>query len=93
MQHLQGDLQVVFDALYEMGVIEPILKVDWRSGLEEIQSGSPKLTTVISIVNTCGRDRLRLKEELLKLDQASLEILAMEVAREYADFHQRLDLH
>ena len=59
MLHLQGDLQAVFDTLYEMGVIEPVLKMDWRSGLEEMESGSPKLMRAIDIVNGCGQDRGR----------------------------------
>lgn len=93
MLHLQGDLQAVFDALYDMGVIEPVLNKDWRSGLEEMTEGSPKLMRAIRIVNGCGKDRGLLRTELSKLDQPSLEILAMEVAREYADFHLRQELH
>jgi len=93
MLHLQGDLQFVFDALFEMGVIEPVLNMDWKQGLEEINVGSPKLVRAIRIVNSCGRDRGLLRNELEKLDKSSLEILAMEVAREYADFHLRQALH
>jgi hypothetical protein len=92
MLHLQGDLQVVFDALYEMGVIEPVLEMDWHSGLEEINDESPRLIRAILVANSCGRDRGLLKDELGKLDESSLQILAMEVAREYADFHQRESL-
>lgn len=93
MQHLQGDLQVVFDALYELGVIEPVLKKDWKDGMNEIRGRSLRLDQALNIVNTCGRDLGLLKCELEKLDQPSLEILAMEVAREYANFNQRDVLH
>ncbi len=93
MLHIQGNLQVVFDALYELGVIEPVLKKDWHSGLEELSGESSQLTRALAIVNTCGCDPRLLKCELGKLDQACLEILAMEVAREYADFNQRESLH
>jgi hypothetical protein len=92
-QHLQGDLQAVFDTLYEMGVIEPVLGMDWKTGLEEISDGSPKLMRAIRIANSCGQNRGMMREELQKLDRRSLEILAMEVAREYADFHLRQELH
>jgi hypothetical protein len=34
-----------------------------------------------------------MRAELSKLDRDSLEILAMEVAREYAGFHTREELH
>nr|AEQ20633.1 hypothetical protein [uncultured bacterium CSLF43] len=93
MPHLQGDLQVVFDALYELGVIEPVLKKDWQAGLEELSGESSQLRRALGVVNRCGRDRGLLKNELGKLDQACLEILAMEVAREYAGFNQRESLH
>ena len=88
-QHLQGDLQAVFDALYELGVIEPVLKMDWRSKLVEIEEGSARLARAVSIANECGRDRMKLAGRLRTLDRNSLEMLAMEVAREYAQFHTR----
>lgn len=93
MAHLQGDLQSVFDTLYELGVIEPVLGKDWKSDLEEISGGSPHLRRAIRIVNSCGPDRGLLRVELAKLDRHTLEILAMEVAREYAGFHLRQSLH
>ena len=52
--HLQGDLQAVFDALYDMGVIEPVLEMDWRSRLLEMEKGSPQLRQAIIAVNECG---------------------------------------
>ncbi len=93
MLHLQGDLQAVFDTLYDMGVIEPILNKDWRPVLEEISQGSPRLMHAIRIVNSCQNDRTLLRAELSKMDWKSLECLAMEVAREYADYHMRQTVH
>jgi hypothetical protein len=93
MLHLQGNLQNVFDALYELGVIEPVLKMDWKPSLEEMDQGSEDLNNAIRIANTCANDRTRLMTELVKLDRHALEILAMEVAREYAGFHTREELH
>jgi hypothetical protein len=90
---LQGDLQVVFDTLYEMGVIEPVLEKDWKPGLEEMKTDSPRLLRAIGVVNGCGKDRGLLRLELARLDRSTLEILAMEVAREYADYHLRTSLH
>lgn len=92
MLHLQGDLQVVFDALYELGVIEPVLKMDWKPCLEEVEEGSPRLEHAIEVVNGFSHDRKRLVAELKKLEWHDLEVLAMEVAREYADFHTRQSL-
>ncbi len=93
MRHLQGDLQAVFDALYDLGVIEPVLAMDWRSRLLEMEKGSPQLDTAIIAVNECGRDRTQLTKKLNTLDKDALEMLAMEVAREFADYHTRQDLH
>jgi hypothetical protein len=93
MLHLQGDLQVVFDALYELGVIEPVLKMDWRPTLEEMDKGSPVLSRAIGVVNKNASDRKLLSAALGQLDRSSLEILAMEVAREYAGFQTREAVH
>ena len=90
---LQGNLQNVFDALYELGVIEPVLKMDWKPALEEIDQGSFELAQAIQVANKCADNRAQLKTELEKLDRHSLEVLAMEVAREYAGFHTREELH
>ncbi len=93
MRHLQGDLQAVFDALYDMGVIEPVLVMDWRSRLLEMENGSPQLQSAIIAVNECGQDKTSLTNRLNGMDRDALEMLAMEVAREYADYHTRQDLH
>jgi hypothetical protein len=97
MQHLQGDLQMVFDALFELGVIEPVLKMDWRSRLEEIEAGSPRLAHAVRVANECGHDQTMLNKRLAALGNEALEILALEVAREYAEYQTRTedlnDLH
>lgn len=94
MRLLQGDLQIVFDALYDLGVIEPVLEMDWRSRLVEMEQGSPLLANAILAANECGFDKTRLTNRLGTMDKKSLEMLAMEVAREYAEFHTRQqDLH
>lgn len=89
MRHLQGDLQVVFDALYDLGIIEPVLNQDWRSRLVEMENGSPQLENAIVAANECGHDKTSLTTRLSAMDRHSLEMLAMEVAREYAEFHTR----
>lgn len=91
--YLQGNLQIVFDALYEMGVIEPVLKMDWQSALTEIHSNPNDLFKVIKIVNTHQSDVADLAEKLENFDEKTLSYLAMEVAREYADFHSRNQVH
>ncbi len=90
---IQGDLQAVFDTLYEMGVIDPVLKQDWAEHIDSIEKDSFSIRRAVDIVNRCGSDRLQLREELGRLDEKTLELLAVEVAREYADFHSRAVVH
>lgn len=91
--YLQGDLQAVFDALYDMGVIEPVLKMDWQEALKEIQHDPKALFDVVRVANNNQDDGLDLKEKLQKFDDRTLSFLAMEVAREFADFHSREEIH
>lgn len=93
LQGLQGNLQYVFDALYELGVIDPVLKADWSQHLEAIEQNSFKVRRAVEIVNGCGDDRQKLFNELGRMDPSTLELLAVEVAREYAGFHTRSVVH
>jgi hypothetical protein len=91
--YLQGNLQAVFDALYHMGVIDPVLEMDWSKALEEMGEYADEFFQVLSIANTCQDDVQELMGNLKKFDQQTLSYLAMEVAREYADYHSRETLH
>jgi hypothetical protein len=90
---LQGSLQAVFDALYEMGVIDPVLKMDW-SEAKSAQSFQMKaqVRRAMAVVSVCRDDVQQLITELGMFDDETLQGLAMEVAREYADFHARTSL-
>lgn len=90
---LQGNLQIVFDALYNLGVIDPVLKMDWSKALEELKSNPRRLRRVVIVANQFQEDPERLKEKLEAFDQKTLSYLAMEVARELASFHTRKTLH
>lgn len=91
--HLQGNLQSVFDALYGLGVIDPVLKMDWRAAFEKRHQFKDDVDRAVRIVNVHGDDPDRLKNELAKFDDETLKYLAMEVAREFADYHARKELH
>ncbi len=91
--YLQGNLQVVFDALYHMGVIDPVLEMDWNKALDEMASFAGEFFQVIEVVNASQEDQQELIGNLKKFDQQTLSYLAMEVAREYADYHSRETLH
>jgi len=91
--YLQGNLQTVFDALYHMGVIDPVLKMDWNRALDEMQSRADDISRAVNIANLYQDDLHELVVHLKELDNQTLSYLAMEVAREYADYHARETLH
>ena len=90
---LQGDLQAVFDALFEMGVIDPVLSKDWADGLAEISRDPRRLERAIEAVNACEPQSAKIAGELKRFDGRTLEYLAMEVAREFADYQGRTGVH
>ena len=90
---IQGDLQVVFDALYTMGVIDPVLKADWQVLNQEINENPYKLVFACEKVNQCLGDKNKILDALLKLDSKSIQFLAIEVAREFSEFQSRETLH
>lgn len=91
--YLQGNLQSVFDALYHLGIIDPVLEMDWKKALSDMPSHYPELFEVLEVVNKNQPDVEQMMSELEKFNSETLKYLAMEVAREYADFHSRELLH
>jgi hypothetical protein len=91
--YLQGSLQAIFDALYHMGVIDPVLEMDWNEALDEMSAYADRVFQVMTIANSYQDDVQELMANLKKFDQQTLSYLAMEVAREYADYHSRETLH
>jgi Ca2+-binding EF-hand superfamily protein len=91
--YLQGNLQAVFDALYHMGVIDPVLEMDWVEALDQMGDHADEFFNVLSVVNRHQDDMQELMAALKKFDQTTLNYLAMEVTREYADYHSRETLH
>lgn len=90
---LKGDLQTVFDALYHLGVIDPVANQNWGKDQRKLSQQSPDLSKAVEVVNTCQGDMQELMKELQKFDYQTLECLAMEVAYEFADFRARGILH
>lgn len=91
-QFLQGNLQELFDALYSIGAIEPVLKMDWQQIQKEAHRDYRKIEAVMKHVNATNREQ-NLVAALGGLDSVSLNFLAMEVAREFAEFQDRKQLH
>ena len=91
--YLQGNLQAVFDALYHMGVIDPVLKKDWKQELAQMETNPDQFFQILAVANAHQDDMRGLMDHLGQFDEKSLTFLAMEVAREYADYHTREALH
>lgn len=90
---LQGNLQNVFDALYYLGIIDPVLEMDWDEALTLMPNYSDQVHEAIQVVNSFQGTGEELAETLKSFDETTLGYLAMEVAREFADFHARENLH
>ena len=90
---LQGNLQAIFDALYYLGIIDPVLEMDWDEALSIMPNYSEDVQSLIRVVNDFRGSGEELAELLRSYDERTLGYLAMEVAREFADFHAREELH
>ena len=91
--YIQGDLQVIFDALYSLGVIEPVLKSDWKKSYEDFHNFEESFSKAVQSVYSCSGDKFRIVESLRNFDFKTLEYIAMEVAREFSDFYSRKVTH
>lgn len=91
--YLQGNLQAIFDALYHIGIIDPVLEMDWAKALDQMNDYADDFFQVLLVANQYQDDVQLLVAHLQKFDQQTLSYLAMEVAREYADYHSRETLH
>lgn len=90
---LQGDLQTVFDALYTVGAIDPVLKMDWNEITKDMMGQPQILSDAFQTINSCKGNRDLLVQKLHTMDPRSVNYIAMEVAREFCEFQDRTELH
>ena len=90
---LQGDLQKVFDALYHLGVIDPVLEMDWGKEFEAIEKDPFHLAEIITVVNSTMGNYQDLMGQLQKFNEKDLGHLAMMVAKELVGFHTNKVIH
>lgn len=90
---LQGDLQRVFDALYHMGVIDPVLNMDWQGEYEKLETEPWRLAPLVDAVNDVPGGYMELMDSLSDFDEKSLSYLAMLVAKELMQFHTNRVVH
>jgi len=90
---LQGDLQKVFDALYTIGAIDPVLKLDWEKVSHEMLNNPQQCYKAFNEVNSCRGDKDLLVQKLARMETNSINYIALEVAREFCEFQDRKALH
>lgn len=91
--YIQGDLQKVFDALFQMGMIEPVLGADWVAEQKQMFKHFEQIEELVKSTNEYQGDVDGLTKLLEKYDEKILGYLAMEVAREFSSFHGRKKIH
>ena len=90
---LQGDLQKVFDALYHLGVIDPVLEMDWSQEFKKIEDEPHELARIVGVVNSNLGNYEDLMGQLSSFDKEDLGHLAMVVAKELVGFHTNKVVH
>ncbi|PWU18074.1 MAG: cytochrome [Bdellovibrio sp.] len=90
---IQGDLQAVFDALYSLGAIDPVLKEDWKQLSDEIARSPQDYCQALTLINSCAGNRDEIVQKLAAFDRKTINCIAVEVARELAEFTDRKTLH
>lgn len=90
---IQGDLQAVFDALYSVGAIDPVLGMDWEKINSEMNDSPQLVNRACASINACRGDKTLLVETLKSLEPRLLNFVALEVAREFCEFQDRKELH
>lgn len=90
---IQGDLQAVFDALYSLGAIDPLLKEDWKLITSEMEQSPGAFQRALKEINGCRGDRKEMIKKLAGFDRKVMQYIAVEVARELAEFTDRKILH
>ena len=90
---IQGDLQAVFDALYSVGAIDPVLGMDWEKINSEMNSAPHLVNDVCASINACSGDPELLVQTLKSFEPKLLNFIALEVAREFSEFQDRKELH
>jgi len=90
---IQGNLQAVFDALYQMGAIDPVLKMDWKLIHAQMNLEPQKLKLALKNINQCRGDKQELLKVLQGLESSTVNYVALEVARELAEANDKKVLH
>lgn len=90
---LSGNLQAYYDALDELGIIDPLLQTDW-SELDNLRlSRFHDFEKLVDKINQLDSAKDKIKRELISYDAQMIQFFAMEVAKEYAEYHKEKQTH
>ena len=67
--------------------------MNWSDALDEMKDDPIPVNRVVTVVNTHSGSAEDLADALTCFDEKELSYLAMEVAREFADYQTRENLH
>jgi len=90
---IQGNLQAVFDALFTMGAIDPVLKMDWQQIHTQKRKNPGSYEKAVTAINGCQGHPASLLQTMRGLDGETVNFIAVEVARELAEYTDRKMLH
>lgn len=87
--YLQGQLQNIFEALYQLGWVHHMLQISWRPMLQQ------PLTPLQykKLMHTSQTSPQHLKSQLQSLNTLQLQHLTMCVAQELASLKEKRVLH
>lgn len=90
---LSGNLQTYYDALDELGIIDPLLKTDWTQLDTMRVLRFTDFEKLIDRMNHLNPVKDQIKKELISYDAQMIQFFAMEVAKEYAEYHKDKQTH
>ncbi|MBE8163431.1 MAG: hypothetical protein HAW63_05540 [Bdellovibrionaceae bacterium] len=86
--YLQGNLELLFNALDSMSCIDEVLQMDWQLFLNKAKRHRKECDKAVDIVNSCDSDPTKLKVALEAFPSLILKYLAIEVGLEMLECEQ-----
>lgn len=95
-KYITGDVDIIFQALLELGCVHEVLSLDWNKVLSEMREcPTEKYKEGLYIVNSNQRSVAQLVEALKNLDKEVLWFIAVEIGLELtlSQFPQKMMYH
>ncbi|MBE8221173.1 MAG: hypothetical protein HAW60_00410 [Bdellovibrionales bacterium] len=91
--YLQGNLELLFNALDSMRCIDEVLQMDWKLFLHKAKPHKPECDKAVNIINSCDSDPIKLKKALSTFPSLVLKYLAIEVGLEMLECERYKNNH